>query len=116
MGRKWRWTPTRREALRLRVTGEGVVEVARKMGVHRTTLFRWERSQAWFAELVEILNGKCDRRVVTRRRRLFLAREMTTRLAEKSVAAMNAGEQEEGARLFNLHVAFATIESTLAAS
>jgi hypothetical protein len=100
----------RREAFRRRVTGEGLVEVARRLGIHRTTLFRWERSHMWTAELMAVLDGRCDRRVLRRRRRLLLAREMTTVLAERAQSAMEKRkDRKREAR--RLHVAFVAIEA-----
>lgn len=81
----WKWTRTKRLAMKMALNGAGPVEIADKVGKHRNTVRNWTNRPEWIAELERLVR---ESQVFTKLRRINTTGAITDRLAFKALKAL----------------------------
>lgn len=92
-GRRWKWTPRKKEAFRLIMQGSNITEAAEKAKVHRNSLAEWMKAPEWLAEAQKYVS---ESQVSTKLRRLKTTTIIADQLAAKSMKALQDEDMDTG--------------------
>lgn len=88
---KWKWTPKKREALNLMLSGGTVTQVAERVGVHRNTLTNWTKTPAWLAEQKRYIE---EEQISSRLRRVKTTAIIADKLGAKALSELSKDLKE----------------------
>lgn len=85
-GPKWKWSPKKREALNLLLSGGTVTQVAERVGVHRNTLTNWTKTHAWLQEQKRYIE---EEQISSRLRRVKTTAVIADKLGAKALGELS---------------------------
>lgn len=89
----WKWTPKKREAIRLLLQGKTYKAIAKKLGYNEKTIRRWRQTPEFHAELLTKAREYADQHQY---KRAFETGLLTDQLATMAASKMAAITEEDG--------------------